>query len=626
MSRRRGCRLERPGFHVPVRNRFARVAVWRQVEAGDSGANVLARHFPRDRDPNGNRDVSSHLGTRRDGCKAMRIYDRARALAGGRRLPLVKVGIVIALLLVVGLGTVGDQGVSTDERDDALAIYWNLRLLETGQPIPNNVAYYGTVFPFVSEAVFQVRSLFENGALRSEYFTNGGSTHDLTARVEFRERILTKHILTFLFSLLAYASAAGLVGILSGANNAWLGPILLALIPRFWGETFFNPRDIPFAIMFTVGSLLGALLVGHYLRVPLEGARVGRNRTTVYSLLYGVIVGLCTGTRSAGFLLLAFVAIAHLVASIGQKARLKDLLRFSLFYGLAVGAWAATVIAIHPASWAGPVQWFNEGLGMLSRHTAWDGSNLFNGRYIPGMYTPWYYLPVWLMITTPEFIQVTALGGALVFLFTFRRLRPVQQAAAVLLVLQIAFLPGLAVLRDSTLYNGLRQFLFLLPAVAVVAASGWAWLLSAQRPRILRVSGLLLLPVLSFPVIADMVALHPYEYIYFNRTFGGLPAAYNRFETDYFGLSLREGMEWINRASGSGARVVAGRAIHSAEAFAEEGILVASLAEYAEREFARPFYYIARPHVALQQRFPECPIVHGVTRQDVPLTIVKLCE
>jgi hypothetical protein len=122
-----------------------------------------------------------------------------------------------------------------------------------------------------------------------------------------------------------------------------------------------------------------------------------------------------------------------------------------------------------------------------------------------------------------------------------------------------------------------------------------------------------------------MAALHPYEYIYFNRIFGGLPAAYDRFETDYFGLSLREGMEWINRVSDSGARVVIGRSVHSAEAFAEEGIVVVSLREYDEGEFARPFYYISRPHVALLQKFPECPVVYEVRRLGVPLTIVKRC-
>ena len=46
--------------------------------------------------------------------------------------------------------------------------------------------------------------------------------------------------------------------------------------------------------------------------------------------------------------------------------------------------------------------------------------------------------------------------------------------------------------------------------------------------------------------IVNMVELHPYEYVYFNRVFGGgLRSAAERFETDYWGSSYREGAEWV---------------------------------------------------------------------------------
>jgi hypothetical protein len=42
-----------------------------------------------------------------------------------------------------------------------------------------------------------------------------------------------------------------------------------------------------------------------------------------------------------------------------------------------------------------------------------------------------------------------------------------------------------------------------------------------------------------------MVRLHPYEYIFFNRSFGGLRAALGRYETDYWGVSHKEGVDWL---------------------------------------------------------------------------------
>jgi hypothetical protein len=43
----------------------------------------------------------------------------------------------------------------------------------------------------------------------------------------------------------------------------------------------------------------------------------------------------------------------------------------------------------------------------------------------------------------------------------------------------------------------------------------------------------------------DMVRLHPYEYVYFNRFVGGLPGAATRYETDYWAASNTEGMRWL---------------------------------------------------------------------------------
>ena len=46
--------------------------------------------------------------------------------------------------------------------------------------------------------------------------------------------------------------------------------------------------------------------------------------------------------------------------------------------------------------------------------------------------------------------------------------------------------------------------------------------------------------------VRDMVLLHPYQYVYFNRAvIGGLPGAAKRFDTDYWGASYKEGVRWL---------------------------------------------------------------------------------
>ena len=48
-------------------------------------------------------------------------------------------------------------------------------------------------------------------------------------------------------------------------------------------------------------------------------------------------------------------------------------------------------------------------------------------------------------------------------------------------------------------------------------------------------------------VVMTMITLHPFQYIYFNPSSGGLPAAYNRDETDYWGISHKEAATWLNQ-------------------------------------------------------------------------------
>jgi hypothetical protein len=46
--------------------------------------------------------------------------------------------------------------------------------------------------------------------------------------------------------------------------------------------------------------------------------------------------------------------------------------------------------------------------------------------------------------------------------------------------------------------------------------------------------------------IKEMVILHPYQSIYFNPMIaGGLENAWKKFDTDYWGNSYREGIEWV---------------------------------------------------------------------------------
>jgi hypothetical protein len=163
---------------------------------------------------------------------------------------------------------------------------------------------------------------------------------------------------------------------------------------------------------------------------------------------------------------------------------------------------------------------------------------------------PWNYLPTWFLITLPEAIFVGLLAGVfLVARSLFRREELDRSVAADLASLLFAVLfPFCAVIGlNSVLYDAHRQFLFILPLLALLAA--WGLVVFLQRSEInaawrWAVAGLVAISLLV--TIADMVRLHPYQSVYFNRLFGGgLANAATRYETDYWGASYKEGIETL---------------------------------------------------------------------------------
>ena len=530
----------------------------------------------------------------------------------------VKVVSVIIVLLIIGLSTVSNYGVSSDEGFEIWMVQWNYELITKGKPIPKNLKYYGTVFNFTSEAIFRANQFLGK---KISYLDKNGKNH---IRSDFYTRTKIKHYLTFLISLITYACIAAMVGLLVDAEYAWLGSVTLALFPRFWGHSFFNPKDIPFAAMFTLGIFLGGCLINYYLKVKREHIKIGTNWITFSSILYGILVGLVTGTRIGGLFLLPFIAFTHLAVTITSKSKLQTFFRFWSLYTLMFITWIITTTIIHPASWSNPILWLYRSLTYMSQHS-WGGSVLFEGKLIIANSLPWYYLPKSLMITTPVFFQIMFFVGLLILLFKYKILSPIKKVFTLLLLLQIFFLPSIAILKQSTIYGGIRQFLFILPGIATFSAIAIACIYKAVPKKASRIVALVLIMVVSVPIVTDMITLHPYEYIYFNRVFGGLQKANHRYETDYWGLSMREGMEWINKNSTGDTKVVSSSQLVSSRTFADPHISIISLKNLKSQEISQPFYYIARPWSDFQDKFPECKVVNRVIRQNVPLTIVKEC-
>jgi hypothetical protein len=127
--------------------------------------------------------------------------------------------------------------------------------------------------------------------------------------------------------------------------------------------------------------------------------------------------------------------------------------------------------------------------------------------------------------------------------------------------------------------------------------------------------------------IVDATSLYPYEYAYFNRVFGGLPAAQGRFETDYWGASYKEAFEWV--ANEGAASIARPMGVASCNESSDKRL------EYYRSEWAgvsqrisvvpldeNPDLFLQSTHQYLCPQV-EGPVIHTVSRLGVPLLYVR---
>lgn len=543
--------------------------------------------------------------------------------------PAARVAGVIGLIMVIGLAGAQDYVFSSDEANHLEMMHRNYAMLFEGAELPSDSRYYGLVFNAMAEAAYQADTFVRAELLGRPVTLATGVDYTFS---KYRAKVRVKHPFTFLFSLAAYGAVAGLVGLLCGWGYAWLGPLVLALLPRFWGHSFFNPKDVPFATGLTVASFAGALLLARLLADRRDATF--RRHTLGWCIAFGVLIGLVVGIRIGGLILVGVLPIAFVLllltpagTAAGVRAGWQRLRREALFFGagyaLIVAACVATVFLVHPVSWQGPFTWLAGTLEYMAEHP-WGRDMLFEGRYGPPEVTPWYFIPKFVLITTPVVLLLAFAAGLFWLPAKYLRLPLAGRAAVWLVLAQLTSLLTVAIVKDSTVYNGLRQFLFILPALAVFAAAGLVWSWRVIPTAWLRAGFAAAIAALLSLTVWDMAGLHPYEYVYFNRAVGGVGGAQPFYETDYWHLSYREGVEWVNQHSAEPPRLVVAGNRASARTWARDG---ASSVQYRRTpvDMPLPFYYLAVQRHGYEQDFPECPTVHRVMRQGALLSVVKLC-
>ncbi|MGI4969854.1 MAG: hypothetical protein ACRYGH_12935 [Janthinobacterium lividum] len=449
------------------------------------------------------------------------------------------VGSFFGVLLVLGLVLVRDYGSSCDEAVGR----------DSGQI---NVAY---LYEFVPAALLPARAAARlahtpSAARLPNYVDRDyGVAYELPLAIlekisgyqdhqDLGKILLLRHTCTF---LVCFAGLMAFYWLATQRLGSWrlglLAAGLLVLSPRQFADSFYNFKDSVFLACFLLATATAVAFI--------------RRPTLAHAAWHALACAVALDVRLMALLLpVLTVGLVLLRRLRGEYPRPQQVVPAILLY---VSLVAVLLIAIWPYLWAAPWTNFVHAFRNMS-HFRWTFSILHQGRILPGgAPLPWSYALVWIGITTPLlYLAGLAVSTGLLAKQLVRRgwrLFATDAEWQDLLLWALAAGPLAAVIvLHSVLYDGWRQLYFVYPPLLLLALQGlvaawrwrWPWPAAQVGWRVGLASGVVSALVL---LAGQMVALHPLQNLYFNALAGSHPEL--RYEYDYWGLSLRQGLAWI---------------------------------------------------------------------------------
>ena len=454
---------------------------------------------------------------------------RARALDWAYRLfPW----LLLPLMLVLSR----DFGVTWDEKTHQLYGERVFRFLAEG--LDDDWFHPGDIFIYLHGGFFDTVCVAVEKLFKGDVF-------------------VTRHCVNAVFGWLGVFYIGRLGRLLAGPGTGLLAMVLLALSPRYFGDSMNNPKDLPLAALLTAALYYLMRLEPRYPYL--------RFRVAVPLVLS---IALAVNVRAGALVFLPYLALALAALTLASRGFAVRQLAGTL------SRWAAVAVAVlllgttfWPWAQVHPLTRPFSGMRRLSQFE-WRFPVLFAGRDVPAGDLPWDYIPRWLLIATPPVVLV----GAVLSLALLLRRRAAESAEGAgggdawrpfALWFAALFPPAYVALSGATIYDGIRHLTFAYPPLVVLAAWGWQSLLAAAPVRLRVASAAALALGLAEPALFQL-RNHPNQSIYFNALAGGPRAAFGRYELDYWGNSVLQAVEWVEaaaRASGTHL-VVSGRPHH----------------------------------------------------------------
>jgi Dolichyl-phosphate-mannose-protein mannosyltransferase len=441
--------------------------------------------------------------------KLQAVFARAWARAAAWNPYDLAAAALLAVMVLLVFATYGSYAISNDE--GVQQHYGDLI-----------VSYY--LSGFTDRSLFQYENLYLYGGL-----------FDIVAvaaqrLLPFLDPYVIRHVLCALTGIAGIASAFATARLVAGPRAGAIAALALAVCGPWYGSIFNHTKDIPFG-----AAMMGAtyFLVSAMRKLPQP-----RRRDVIG---FGLLLGVALGIRVLGLLMIGYACLAMLMHL--PRLRVEPMRgRLAFFAQSVIALMPAFLIAyvLMLAAWPwSALAPLNPVRGLIDfGEFHYQIRTLFNGQIYEMANVPRWYVPAYLLIKLP-LIMLTGAAIALAFV-----LRPGRGGARVaskrletaLLVIIATFPVICEVIDRGPAFTGLRHFLFVVPTFAVLAGIGFDWMLDefALRRRVLAAGASIAIAAALLWNAAILVALHPYQYLFYNPLVGGLEGASGRYVTDYW--------------------------------------------------------------------------------------------
>lgn len=350
-----------------------------------------------------------------------------------------------------------------------------------------------------------------------------------------------RHVWVAIFGILALLFTALAVRAVANWKAALIALGLMALSPFFLGNALMNPKDIPFCAGFAM-SLYYMIRFFQTISTQMQ-----------WKIVMGLVLGftIALGTRAGGILLIAYFGLfsfIHIISTygfanfFGNKTLYVSYIKYALIavIGGYIGAvlfWPYALVSplSHPFKALSEFDKFSIGIRVL-----FQGVNVMSDK------APWDYAPRSIYQTTPLIVIIGFILGLILSVKMARRFGflPIFIAffAAIFPVIYVIY-------KDSNMYNQWRHLLFVYPGIIMVASLAYYtlydWLSPKNKIFGYAIVGILLLgSIMPLWHIVDNKAL---SFIYYNEATGGVKAQFGKNEMDYWGMSVKNGIDYLEQ-------------------------------------------------------------------------------